>query len=77
MKHWIDETCEVGPSLSIRATALYENYKRWCESSAIKPISMMVFSRKMIDRGYARKHTRAGNVYQGITIRSGHLAMAA
>jgi putative DNA primase/helicase len=70
LKHWIDERCEVNPSSTCNATVLYGDYKLWCETSAIKPLSRMVFARKMKDRGYQTKHMRIANFYQGISIRS-------
>ena len=45
---FISEACKTGPNLSITASALYDGYRSWCESSGVsKPLSKNMFGRRL------------------------------
>lgn len=69
--HWLAEECEIGTTHQIGSRDLYQNYRKWCELGNILPLSNLMFMRKIEGRGYAKKHTRTGNVVLGIRLR-GH-----
>lgn len=74
---WIDQECDVTPGRRTSSRQLYENYRNWCESGGIKPMSMMMFVRKLPTRGFRHDHTRTGNVIVGLTLRKHGLSLAA
>lgn len=74
---WIDQECHPIPGVRTPSRQLYENYRNWCESAGVKPLSQMVFVRKLDTRGFHRHHTRTGNVIQGLALRKPSLTLVA
>ena len=68
---WIEQECEKGAGFRYSSRQLYENYRRWCEMGGIKPMSAMVFVRKLETRKFLREHTRLGNILLGIRLKDG------
>jgi len=77
MGAWIEEQCEQVVGVRSKSRLLYASYRQWAEAGCIKPVSNMVFLRKLDTRGFRREHTRDGNVLVGIALRGGGLAMVA
>lgn len=67
--NWIEQECDTNAGLRYSSRKLYENYRKWCEDGGIKPLSVMVFVRKLESRSFPREHTRAGNVIVGLQLR--------
>lgn len=66
---WIVQRCDVGTGLRYSSRRLYEDYRKWCEEAGIKPVSAMVFVRKLETRKFHREHTRHGNFLLGIQLK--------
>ena len=64
--NWIAQECTVAPGLRFSSRQLYDCYRKWCEFGGVKPMSSMVFIRKLETRGFRREHTRSGNIIVGI-----------
>lgn len=80
MGEWMSQNCNIGAAYIAPSKALYEDYRSWCVSSGIKPLTSVVFGRKLEDRGIGKSHTRDGNKFNGVEIKSRHtyrLAIAA
>lgn len=77
LQAWIDEQCEVAPGHRSPSKQLYENYVKWCEDTGLKPMTQVSFVRKLEDRGFSRRHTRSGNVAEGIALKRSPLASVA
>jgi len=60
------EYCEYGSEFSCRARDLWEDFAIWMKVNNVKYISSNAFYRRMTQRGWKSKHTRDGEVYQGI-----------
>lgn len=54
---FIDECCLVNPQVRVKASALYDAYKHWCEETRESPITMTAFGSRMEDRGFTRDKT--------------------
>ena len=53
--------------LKTASSALYANYKSFCEQELIKPVTQVKFGRVLSGLGIEREHTRNGTVYIGIS----------
>lgn len=74
---WIEHECDVTPGRRSSSRELYDSYRMWCESGGIRPMSNMMFVRKLDSRGFRREHTRTGNVITGLALRRHALSLAA
>jgi putative DNA primase/helicase len=69
-QHWIDEECCPETGVVVSSKSLYDNYRKWCEEGAIKPLANPTWCRKMESRGFARMHKKTGNVFVGLDFKS-------
>ncbi len=55
---FINECCQTGASLEVRAGNLYSCFKKWCEDTGIKPINGTVFGNQIKERfdSYPRRN---------------------
>jgi putative DNA primase/helicase len=67
---FIEARCSVSSSLKCRASVLYEAFAAWCKSTGAKAASGRHFGEEMVGRGYERRETNAGRVYDGIGLRA-------
>ena len=67
---WLDDECDRGISRKVPVTLLFQNYRNWCEQSIIRPLSKPVFDRQMVNRGFVRDHTRTGNFWLGLDLKT-------
>jgi putative DNA primase/helicase len=67
---WLDERCDVDRNSSAGATAAWHDYKQWCEELNEQPGSQRTFSQELHSRGFIKTHTRTGNSFQGLCLKS-------
>lgn len=65
LAQWIDECCEQDELARVQASVAYRSFSRWAENSGEYRLSQKRFSAVLEDRGWQRKHTRAGNMLIG------------
>ena len=67
---YLEECCELGPSLSTTTKDLYESYKTWCETSGEYKASKKIFCIRLTERGIQQIQS-SGNVRvrRGISLR--------
>jgi len=65
---FLAERCIAASWAKVRALALYDTYRTWCEANGEHPIPMKRFAQSIIERGY-QKRTNNGVWYLGIGIR--------
>ena len=63
---FIEERCVMKPGISIRAKALYENYRVWCDESGQCAYSQNRFGKALSERGITKAKDREGWFYLGI-----------
>ncbi|HWK33955.1 MAG TPA: phage/plasmid primase, P4 family [Hyphomicrobium sp.] len=63
---WIETECDRDPAASTKATVLFALWKQWSEDAGERCGSMKSFAAALQGRGFASRHTRNGNVYDGI-----------
>ena len=66
---FISESCEEGGEAP--AEQIYQNYRVWCEAVKEKAMPLKHFRPDMEGRGFERRHTKKGTVYQGIHLNRG------
>lgn len=67
---FIGERCVTGDALSIFATDLYSNYKRWADASGEHPLAKKAFTSKLLEHPeLSEKHTNRGNKISGVGLR--------
>jgi putative DNA primase/helicase len=67
---FIEEVCVVGEYFSVKAKSLYTAYRTWPEQAGESLVNETGFGRRLIERGFDRKHTEGGRVYHGIGLRA-------
>lgn len=67
---WLEECCDVGPRHSDGATVLYNSWKTWAERAGAHPGSSKAFANTLESRGFSRRKTKTGRLYEGLMVRS-------
>ena len=62
---FVEDVGEVGPGFTWKANEAFKAYKNWASENAQYMMSSTKFGKEMADK-YPRKHTKYGNVYQGV-----------
>jgi putative DNA primase/helicase len=55
---WLSDNTVSGRSHTVRATAAYADYVRWCEASGEHPFSQTMWGRRLTERGIRRERLR-------------------
>ena len=64
---FLDEECEEAMGQTTQARELYDAYRFWSgENGDNYPISEVIFSRRMEERGYKKKRRSSGNIYENL-----------
>ena len=69
---FLDEACEQQPDAEVRASELFEHYKRWADGQGLSDrerLQSTGFGRKVSER-FRHSHTRTGKVYFGLVRRT-------
>ncbi|HEY6409475.1 MAG TPA: primase-like DNA-binding domain-containing protein, partial [Ktedonobacteraceae bacterium] len=70
--HFLNECCVIQSEVSVKASALYEAYKAWCEENQFgRGMNATLFGNE-ISRRFQKKRGHAGIVYQGIGLLTTH-----
>jgi putative DNA primase/helicase len=67
---FIGECCIAGEFAQARARTLYSAYRKWAEEAGERPVMETSFGNTLKERGFTKKHTKNGAVYQGIGLAS-------
>jgi putative DNA primase/helicase len=67
---FITDQCVQREGAETGARALYSHYRKWAEEAGEKPVTETDFGNTMKERGFKKKHTKRGAVYQGIGLMS-------
>src|SRR5439155_13337695 len=65
---FIEECCILEPIATVKSSDLYEGYKKWCEENREYGLSQKVFSMRLQDRGFEKKHYETGWWGRGIRL---------
>jgi putative DNA primase/helicase len=68
---FISERCIASPEHTASGGALYGAYAQFCQQQGEKPLANNVFAAQIAKRGFKKKRTRRGLVYQGLGLSSG------
>jgi putative DNA primase/helicase len=63
---FIGECCTLDPKVRIKASDLYEAYKRWCESNGEQVLTQRAFADRLTERGIARVKIGGVHYRQGM-----------
>lgn len=64
--HFIEDRCCVSPEATVGASALYAEYKGWCEETGHAPLTQTAVGLALSERGFTKKRRRKGAEYQGV-----------
>jgi putative DNA primase/helicase len=73
IQRFVDESCDVGKHYGGMLKGLYETYEKWCKDNGEFFLSKNRFSRRLIEMGMYREHTREGAKLTGIRIKGDEL----
>lgn len=57
----------IGPGVKIKASTLYDVFKKWAEAANERQMTQRLFGDAMSERGYQRQHS-GGTWYLGIDL---------
>lgn len=66
---WIADSCVTGPGFSAKSSALYANYKAWCDDAGEFTLSQKRWAAIMTNRGFAT-YKNSTTYYAGIGVKS-------
>jgi putative DNA primase/helicase len=66
---WLDTECDRDPGASAKSSELFSSWKRWSEEASERCGSMKTMAAALQARKFEVRHTRHGNVYDGIRLR--------
>jgi putative DNA primase/helicase len=70
VSRFIEECCLKGNQFTAKASAIYAAYREWSEENGEQvTASNQDFSQRLIQSGYAKRHTERGEKYDGIGLR--------
>jgi putative DNA primase/helicase len=67
---FISEQCIEHKAAETKARALYSVYRKWIEEAGEKPVTETSFGSTLKQRGFEKRHTNKGAIYQGIGLRA-------
>jgi len=67
---WIDECCERGPGLKIKATPLFESFRSFAQDNGEDAGSMKSFANCLANAGFTKVKSGGSSVYLGIALKS-------
>jgi phage/plasmid-associated DNA primase len=67
--NFIDEVCLVGPNYTTKADPLYFAFKEWTERNGEYKMPQKNFAGVLKERGFERRRTKHGYVWDGIGVR--------
>jgi putative DNA primase/helicase len=67
---FIGECCIVGDFAQATGRVFYSAYRKWAEEAGEPPVMETRFGATLKERGFTKKHTKNGVVYQGIGLAS-------
>lgn len=70
MGRFLEERCEVGEEMEIRADVLYQNYKGWCGGLGVRPAPHFKFGAD-IEKRFKRVRRAQGRIYLGVREKRG------
>lgn len=74
IKRWLEDECDISPSVSCSVGDLYESFKRWAENNGEFVISKKRLSEELDKRGFRRcfvQHNKRG--FSGISVKGENL----
>jgi putative DNA primase/helicase len=63
---FLAEQCMTSPQGHVRSSELFAAWAAWCKRENVDAGTHTAFSRDLISRGFDKRHTDVGNVWQGI-----------
>lgn len=70
LTRFIDDECTLGPNASVRSSALYERYHRWCEVNGERYLSQTSFKEKLMEQPSGITTKKSNGVwFVGIALR--------
>lgn len=63
---FLAQCCATGPRCTAGSTELYRAWSQWCDGEGVDPGSLTAFSTTLVERGFAKRHTRAGTAWSGL-----------
>lgn len=65
---FLADRCRLDPAASISASALYKDYREWCDKEGEKPVSATLFGRRLSDHGPQKSKSGSSRVWKGIEL---------
>ena len=67
---FIQQRCVLEHFAHCRARELYGAYQKWVAEEAEQTSTKVMFGRKLTERGFRKRHTESGELYQGIGLKT-------
>ncbi|MGA2380522.1 MAG: phage/plasmid primase, P4 family [Spirochaetia bacterium] len=70
---FLADCCDIEEDGMARGSELYATYSTWAQAAGDRPMAGRAFGSALNERGYEKAHTRAGEIWRGITVRANAL----
>jgi len=67
---FLAEMCVQGPDCRIRSAELFKTWEKWSAGETEDPLTQTAFSNELTSRGFDKKRTEHGAVWQAIGIKA-------
>lgn len=69
IRQFMQECCVTLPSVAARASAIFDEYRKWCDQAGEHAVNQRRFGQALTERGYTR-FSNNGTWYRGIAVRA-------
>ena len=66
MGEFLDEKTKADATAEVKQSALYFDYRHWCDGNGLQPASKRAFSEQLSDRGYGQRKSGKDRYYTGL-----------
>ena len=67
---WFDERCLTGEQHEAKASAVFTDYKAWCERSNERPLTQTAFGLRVVEKPFTKERRRDGFWYFGFCLQA-------
>ncbi|MEO0410400.1 MAG: phage/plasmid primase, P4 family [Pseudomonadota bacterium] len=62
---WVNDCVETGPpTLKLKSATAYHSYSRWCDENGATPVTNVLLTRELVNRGFKKGRNREGAFFE-------------
>lgn len=68
INRWLDECTDRRPDLEENVTELHSSYHNWCVANKLRPVSIVVFGRRLGEKGFTSRNSNSKRLWRGLAL---------